>query len=100
VTDAEALRSAQAALWDELAELNRRNQFRRAHERPEEDRKRGAAISRELQRLSDEYDAAHPLPPCEACGATRHASTLDLYPSKYTCHMIARCVNAPRVMGG
>jgi hypothetical protein len=50
--------------------------------------------------LNDEYDLAHPLPPCPECGRPISASMHHRYPSWYLCHAIASCKLAPPFFGG
>ncbi len=94
------LLTALKPLEDEQVAQNVRYNFAPASQRMPEDNARFKEIIEAQNALKDAYEAKYPLPPCELCGAKRSSYMDDRWPSRYTCHNIARCKNAPRVMGG
>jgi len=100
MSDEEALSARKSPLIAEAVEINARYGYGSTRERSPGDVARSAALWAEVRRLDDEYDAAHPLPPCAVCGAPIRASLAIGRAGDLPCQEIGRCRNAPRVAGG
>lgn len=82
--------------WDVQVAQNRRYDFRPGKFRSKEDNGIFDKLTARVQEIHAIYDAENPVPPCELCG-TRRTSFWDV---RARCMNIARCANAPKVMGG
>ena len=99
-TDAAELQAKQRPLLAEVAAINGRYGFDHRRERAPEDVARFDALWAEMRLLNDEYDRAHPLPPCAVCGSPIRASLAIGNRSGLRCQRIGRCRNAPNGAGG
>jgi hypothetical protein len=83
-----------ASLLRELGELNARCRFVPRDERAPADAARSRELWAAIRAHADAFDAAHPVPPCPACGRRRRASLRGICPA------IGDCALAPEVFGG